>query len=49
MKPINDLYATLKEQREARQIYRVIRDLDPRIARDIGFEADHARRLGYRL
>lgn len=49
MKALNDLHAAIKERREARQIYRAIRDLDPRIARDIGFEADHARRLGHRL
>jgi hypothetical protein len=49
MKSLNDLYAAMKERREARQINRAIRDLDPRIARDIGYVADHAHRLGHRL
>jgi hypothetical protein len=49
MKSLNDLYDAMKERRKARQIYRAIRDLDPWIARDIGYVADHAHRLGHRL
>lgn len=49
MKALNDLYAAIKERRQARRVYRAIGHLDPWIARDIGFVADHAHRLGHRL
>lgn len=49
MKAINALYDALKKRREERQIYRAIRDLEDWVARDIGLEADHARRRAYRL
>lgn len=49
MKAINDLYDSIRKSREARQIYRLARDLPPELRRDIGLYLDHASRRGYRM
>lgn len=48
MKAINDLYHSLTRLREDRRNYRMVHDLPPHIANDIGICVDHDARRAYR-
>jgi len=49
MNAINELYDSLRRLREERRNYRMMGDIAPHIARDIGVFVDHDTRRAYRF